>query len=105
MNTEQMTLTCCQDHLLTENIWFVWSETSYSGDERRCYRCGTNNNEHWKWLEAHLNLVEIKTPIGFFETCLKANDWWVPLFIYLEKGFFLKHPSAYILYRVYTNIL
>ena len=41
MNTEQMTLTCCQDHMLTENIWFVWSETSYSGDERRCYRCGT----------------------------------------------------------------
>ena len=44
MNTEQMTLTvtCCQDHTLLENIWFVWSETSYSGDERRCYRCGTN---------------------------------------------------------------
>ena len=37
-----MTLTCCQDHILTENIWFVWSETLYSGDERRCYRCGTN---------------------------------------------------------------
>ena len=41
-STQQwMTLTCCQDHILTENIWFVWSETSYSGDERRCYRCGT----------------------------------------------------------------
>ena len=26
------TLTCCQDHILTENIWFVCSETSYSGD-------------------------------------------------------------------------
>ena len=25
------------------DIWFVWSETSYSIDERRCYRCGTNN--------------------------------------------------------------
>ena len=37
-----MTLTCCQDHILTENIWFVWSETSYNGDERRCCRCGTN---------------------------------------------------------------
>ena len=37
-----LTLTCCQDHILTENIWFVWCETSYSGDERRCYRCGTN---------------------------------------------------------------
>ena len=36
-----LTLTCCQDHILTENKWFVWSETSYSGDERRCYRCGT----------------------------------------------------------------
>ena len=36
-----LTLKCCQDHILTENIWFVWSETSYSGDERRCYRCGT----------------------------------------------------------------
>ena len=38
-----MTLTCCQDHMLTENIWFVWSETSYSGDERSCHGCGTNN--------------------------------------------------------------
>ena len=43
-STQQwMTLTCCQDHILAENIWFIWSETSYSGDERRCYRCGTNN--------------------------------------------------------------
>ena len=45
-STQQwMALTCCQDHILTENIWFVWSETSYSGDERRCYRCGTTMNE------------------------------------------------------------
>ena len=36
-----LTLTCCQDHILTENIWFVCSETSYSGGERRCHRCGT----------------------------------------------------------------
>ena len=42
-STQQwMTLTCCQDYILTENIWFVWSETSYSGDERRCNGCGTN---------------------------------------------------------------
>ena len=27
-----MTLTCCQDHILTENIWFVWSKISDSGD-------------------------------------------------------------------------
>ena len=51
-STQQwMTLTCCQDHILTENIWFVWSETSYSGDERRCYRCGTNNDQRTVKIE------------------------------------------------------
>ena len=40
---ENMMLTRYQDHILTENIWFVWSETSYSGDERSCHGCGTNN--------------------------------------------------------------
>ena len=41
-----MTLTCCQDHILTENIWFVWSETSYSADKMRCYNAGrTNEND------------------------------------------------------------
>ena len=29
----------------TENIWFVCSETSYGGDERRCYQCGTNDRQ------------------------------------------------------------
>ena len=42
--TLNIKLTCCQDHMLTENIWFVWSETSYSGDEWRCHGCGTTNN-------------------------------------------------------------
>ena len=37
-----MLLTHCQDHILTENIWFVWSRTSYSGDKWRCHRCGTD---------------------------------------------------------------
>ena len=35
-----LTLTRCQDHILTENIWFVWSKTSYSGDKRRCHYVG-----------------------------------------------------------------
>ena len=52
-----LTLTCCQDHILAENIWFVCSETSWSGDERRCHRCRTNEQlkiellSQWK-LEA-----------------------------------------------------
>ena len=27
-----------------ENVWFVWSKTSYSGDKWRCYRCGTDDD-------------------------------------------------------------
>ena len=67
-----LTLTCCQDHILRENIWFVCSETSYSGDERRCHRCGTNERtitedratqpmEAGGWVSQKLmNLVFIK---------------------------------------------
>ena len=41
-----MMMTRCQDHILTENIWFViWSETSFSGNERRCHGCGTNKGQ------------------------------------------------------------
>ena len=36
-------MTRCQDHILTENIWFGWSRTSYSGDKWRCHGCGTTN--------------------------------------------------------------
>ena len=48
-----LTLTGCQDHILTENI-FVWSETSYGGDERRCYRCGTNKRTTKQTLKIEL---------------------------------------------------
>ena len=49
-STQQwMTLTCCQDHILTENIWFVWSETSYNGDKMRCYNAGrTTTTNNWR---------------------------------------------------------
>ena len=70
-----LTLTCCQDHILTENVWFVCSETSYSGDERRCHRCGTTDDDdddkqlkiellsQWK-LEAEFRnrLLKVATP-------------------------------------------
>ena len=45
---ENMMLTCCQDHILTENIWFLWSKTSYSGDKRRCHYAGQTTNK-WRW--------------------------------------------------------
>ena len=30
------------DQELSENVWFVWSKTSHSGDKWRCHRCGTD---------------------------------------------------------------
>ena len=64
-----MKLTCCQDHILTENIWFVWSETSYSGDERRCYQQQTNEQtvkiellSQWK-LEAEFRKNSNEMPM------------------------------------------
>ena len=42
---DMMMMTRCQDHILTENIWFVWSRTSYSGDKWRCHRCGTTKRQ------------------------------------------------------------
>ena len=30
---------------LSENVWLVWSKTSYSGDKWRCHRCGTNKQQ------------------------------------------------------------
>ena len=48
---DMMTLTCCQDHILTENIWFVWSKTSDSGDKWRCHRCGTTEQRQTVKIE------------------------------------------------------
>ena len=43
---------------------------------------------NFKWLEAALNLVEIKNPFGSVQTNPQADAWWVPLFIFLKKCFF-----------------
>ena len=29
-------------HQLSENIWFIWSKTSYIGDKWRCHQGGTD---------------------------------------------------------------
>ena len=47
-----------------------------------------SRSEKFKWLEAALNLVEIKNPFGSVQTNPQADAWWVPLFIFLKKCFF-----------------
>ena len=43
---------------------------------------------YFKWLEAALNLGEIKNPFGSVHTNPEADAWWVPLFFYYEKVYF-----------------
>ena len=67
-----LTLTCCQDHILTE--------TSYSGDERRCHGCGTNNRtlkiellSQWK-LEAEFRKNSNKLQINIKEKVYSTKN-------------------------------
>ena len=32
-------------HQLSENIWFVWSKMSYSGDMEGCHACGRRTTD------------------------------------------------------------
>ena len=41
-----------------------------------------------KWLEAPLNFVEIKNPLGSFQTNPQANAWWVVVLIFLKNTLF-----------------
>ena len=43
-----MMMTRCQDHISTENIWFVWSKTSYSGESGDVTDAGQTNDEQGK---------------------------------------------------------
>ena len=104
-----MALTHCQDHVLSENIWFVWSKTSYSGDKRPCYRGGTTNNNNeqgkivllsqWK-LEAEFRNTENSEK---YSKNLKKKIWKnrklgeVPLLKFPFSG---SVPPAYLASRV-----
>ena len=67
-----MMMTQCQDHILTENIWFVWSNTSYSGDEWRSHECGRTNDEQGKIALLSLWMLE-----GWVSQQLSTGMHWV----------------------------
>ena len=88
-----LTLTCCQDHILTENIRFVWSETLYCGDERRCHRCGTNDDKRtlkiellsqWK-LEAEFRNWMLNNTLDAIAGIELATDLLIYLAFYCAK--------------------
>ena len=88
---DMMMMTRCQDHILTENIWFVWSKTSYSGDKWRCNGCGTNDEQTREdralsqWAPGRLSEQQltqwvtengkIKTTNGYFKVLSMWRQW------------------------------
>ena len=60
-------------HHLSENIWFVWSKTSYSGDKRRCYQAGRQTNKRQQWKIGLLSLWAVgRLSFAIFNDSLKA---------------------------------
>ena len=55
-------------------------------------------------VEAPLNFVEIKNPLGPFQTNPQAKAWWVVLLILWKKVFFLKYPSEHHHTGLHHNI-
>ena len=48
-------------HQLSENIWFVWSKMSYSGDKEGCQACGqriTDNRQRMTERKDRVRILE-----------------------------------------------
>ena len=86
--------THCQDHILTENIWFAWSETSYSGDERRCYRCGTNNEQRTNKLSQWKLEAEFRNIFRYWEEASSGRDFVIILTVVVLYQVNLLRPTC-----------
>ena len=62
-------------HKLSENVWFVWSKTSYSGEKWRCHRSGRTNKQQGK-IEL-LSFWSVRSWVSQFNIafcCLNLSD-------------------------------
>ena len=58
------------DDELSENIWFVWSRTSYSGDKWRCHHADGRTDERTSENRATQSLDSVRLS---FAICIKGN--------------------------------
>ena len=72
-----MLLTHCQDHILTEKIWFVWSKTSYSGDKWRCHLCRTDDE---RTREDRAICIAVVANIHYF--FVSTRTWFLKSFLF-----------------------
>ena len=98
-----MMMTRCQDHILTENIWFVLSKTSNSGDNWRCHGCGTDNRQTREdralsqWAPGRLSKQKLaavylkehtmtkRAPVGANKTSLRNSEDGFVVTTFLDK--------------------
>ena len=78
-------------HLLSENIWFVWSKASYSGDKWRCHRCGTDGRTNERQTAESRNNIQ-------FLSSWNANFFW----IFPKLNFEIENDSAQVM--LVTNL-
>ena len=74
------------NHKLSENILFVWSKTSYSGDKWRCHRCGTGRT----------NKQQVKIGLLIWETLSLAIK-----ILMLRRGALSSESNALFLFALY----
>ena len=85
-------------HKLSENIWFVWSKRSYSGDKRGCHACGRTDGrprnvkielEFWKQNSqkrfnsgiARISQKKKNPNSGNFTDSFRHRDHWRDFFL------------------------
>ena len=50
-------------HKLSENVWFVWSKRSYSGDKEGCHACGRTDDGRRTECEDRAGILETEFAI------------------------------------------
>ena len=99
-------------HHLSENIWFVWSKTSYSGDKRRCYQAGQTNERRQQWKIGLLSLWAVGR-LSFAISTSLISQWggflptglvWLSCRATACKSWFIK-LETFVMYWKYGQLL
>ena len=73
-------------HQLSENIWFVWSKMSYSGDMEGCHACPRTDNGQRMECEDRARILEAefaKWPKKYGQMLANYSHKW--LILWLKK--------------------
>ena len=83
------------DNKLTENIWFVWSRTSYSGDKWRCFHAGQPKRED----RAGRRVLQFRQYMfSIYASIFSPSSWSFLILIFLLQPDMTQRPSFKSIY-------